>query len=374
MGTFFSLFGRHGFKTWLTYLLGAVITGSLIWIIWFIGLLIGGILLFAGILPIIAELSLEDPESWESLIEVAPGLIVGTVLFLIIMILITLPFLSFLNAGLFSAVRENVFENRFSFGTFFSGGFSNLWRVLKQSFLFFLLYAPLIALFFLSVIFLFAGDLQVLGLLILLLLLIIVPFILMGTMFAPAILITEKTGAFRSINTSFRLLFRSFGKVLLTFIAVAGTAFGLSILLILPVTLFFLSITGDTDSSWTSVITTPYEYLVNSFITVLCTFILFFRYQQIRPVLFPADPGSEGTGGGTGGDFRQGTGGKEIISVTPFLDQHEAAKPGFTTPVSRPADPLRKDGDSKEKQERRGYPSSPFRAIPFPEEKPPTLK
>ncbi len=247
MGTFFSLFGRHGFKTWLTYLLGAVITGSLIWIIWFIGLLIGGILLFAGILPIIAELSLEDPESWESLIEVAPGLIVGTVLFLIIMILITLPFLSFLNAGLFSAVRENVFENRFSFGTFFSGGFSNLWRVLKQNFLYFLLYAPLIALFFLSVIF---SLWRIFNLRVTYSLIFTYyhSFYPNGNIFAPAILITEKTGAFRSIATSFRLMFRSFGKVLLTFMPLQGLPLPID-LLILPFTVLLLSITGDTDSS-----------------------------------------------------------------------------------------------------------------------------
>ncbi len=372
MGTFFSLFGRHGFKTWLTYLLGTMLTTGLLWLIWFIGLLIGGILFFASILPAIAEVSLEDPESWESLIEIAPGLIVGIVLFFGMMILISLPFLSFLNAGLYSVVKENVFENRFSFGTFFSGGFSNLWRVLKQSFLFFLIYFPLLILFIFSVIFLFIEGLQVVGLLIILLLLLVVPFVLMGTMFAPAIIITEKTGAFRSIATSFRLLFQSFGNVLLSFIAIAGTGFGLTILLVLPVTFFFHVVAGDAE--WTSLFTTPYEYLVNTFIAVLCTFILFYRYQRIRPILYPTDPRNEEIGGGTEGDTRQESSEEELISVTPFLDKHEATTPSFTQPVSKPLDPVKKGGDPEEKQKKRGYPTSPFRPIPFPDEKPPAEK
>lgn len=365
MSKFFSLFGRHGFKTWLTFLLGTAIITGIVTLIWFISFIIGGILLATEITPHLVDFSLEDPESWEGLIKIAPGLIVGAILFFIITYLITLPFFSLLTSGLYSSVRENVFENRFSFGTFFSGGFSNWWRVLKQNFLYFLLFSPLVALFVLSIFFIIVDGLAIIGLLIILFLLLLTPFLLMGTLFAPAILITEKTGAFRSIATSFRLMFRSFGQVLLSFILIAGITFTLTLVLTLPVTL--LTIVSDTEDSLITIFTTPYEYLVSTFVAVLSTFILFFRYHQLRPVLYPTDPGSGGTGGGTS------PGGGEAIPVAQFLNKHEVQKPTLAKPTAQPAQP-RKKQQTKAEQDQKGYPSSPFKAIPFPDEKPPTQK
>ena len=351
MGTFFSTFGRHGFKVWLTYLLGAVITFSVLGIIWLIASFIGGILLFASTISYLEELDPESKDFLTQLEEIAPGAVLLILLFLLLMVLISLPFLSFLNAGLYSSVRQTVFENRFSFGTFFKEGFSNLWGVIKQSLLLCLLYSPLIVFLFFSVIFLLTDGLEMIGTVFLLISLIYFLFMTMGVMHAPAILVTEKTGAWKSVTSSFRLMFRSFGRVFLTLIAVIGSGIALSVLLILPVNLFaWIIADGDFDSPIAVLIRTPFERLFATFIAVFCTFVVFFRYQRVRPILFPGEVAAPQ--------------GQAAASLPPSkLNQPEPVQ--RQVPLSKPNTSVSKRDPDKEKE---AYPSSPFKAIPYPEE------
>ncbi|RAL26775.1 hypothetical protein [Thermoflavimicrobium daqui] len=300
MQSFSSILTRHGFKLWLSNVLGLILSFIVYLISALVLILIGGILFASSnssaLMGILTGMGGEPSEA--QILGLFADIGVGLFIFFIFYLAMILMIASFPIGANYGVAIEAVTQNRASIGTYFKCGFKYLGKVIGQMLLIGLAFIPIFIIMFIV----FASittnsigsgseDSFVVAFSLIFLLIFMIYMLLF--MHAPVILISEKTGVFRSLKLSVRLLMKAFGKVFVT-----GLLNVLAIVL-LYVILFIvvgLSVEGNPNPISLLVI-----YLVFfPFFTILTILIIVYRYfKHLRPYLFPHHPGG-GSANGNG--------------------------------------------------------------------------
>lgn len=220
MGTYFKLLRQHGLKMWIANLLGFFATTVIVGIF---ALIIFGILFGIAAASIGNALTVGDPEAiGEALVGMGVGILIAVLIGILLFTVLSLFIYSFVYAGSYAMVNEIVLDGVSSIGTYFRSGFRYLGRMFLHMFLLVLVLIPFsvpaIVGEVLSLISYFNDNdtgtliwriVAFIGW-------ILVVIASLGSIHGPVIMTAENKGAWESLTLSYKLIFKSFGKVLVT--------------------------------------------------------------------------------------------------------------------------------------------------------------
>ncbi|OYD08334.1 hypothetical protein [Paludifilum halophilum] len=219
MSTYFRLLGRYGFPLWGTLLLGTILfflmyimATLLFYLVCFLFLLI------AGGSAAAMESAVTDPDMLAA--TFGPVAVIGLILLFILYYVSLFFIMSFHMAGSHGMINQVALDETFSLKTYFITGFLYFWKMSLQFLLISIFFIPVVLVLAMMRIFLipFEGTplFDTLTTIILIGFLVVYLFYLLAVLFAPTILTVENMGPWKSLKHSFRLFFKSFGKVFVT--------------------------------------------------------------------------------------------------------------------------------------------------------------
>ncbi|MFC7442924.1 hypothetical protein [Laceyella putida] len=282
----------HGFKLAWMQLLGMIVFGAIY----------AGISLAFSLLMVAVGASeslfadpLEDPA------QLGSGTLIASIIAYLCMFLAQLVVGAMSTGASYGAGIEAVFQNRSSLDLYFHHAFHHIKRLTFLTLIVSALFIP--AVMIAAIIFIVfaesAPDLEAVGLgLFIFILALYALFVYAVTIFAPIMIIKEKSTAWQSVKQSTKLWKRAFGKSFVTVLTAAVTALGIIlgyglILLILAVIMGVSFESGMSGLGTMSVIFLVifgifFFIFVGPFAGVSANLILASRYKDhLRPVLFP---------------------------------------------------------------------------------------
>ncbi len=290
MASYFKHLRRHGIKLYLSFFLGmGITTVLLLGILWVLALVT-----IAGTDSFYLIFSSDDnvaADAWEDLFT---NHLIGLIFFLMVASLLFLLYSTYNSAGIYSSLNQAVSENRFSIGSYFSGGLKFFGKMLGQWILIALITSPLFILFIiLSSVFISLLGEEGAILAFALIFIFSIPLallLLLGFIHAPVILVSEQIGIWKSISYSWKLLFKKFGQVFLSVLFVVGVSF-IMWFPVMIVNTFVTVLLGEIPGA---ILSDLAQFFISPLITLLTLLFVFVRYKQnLRPVLFPQEETEE---------------------------------------------------------------------------------
>ncbi|PTM58174.1 hypothetical protein [Desmospora activa] len=297
MGTYFKLLRRHGLKMWAGNLLGLLATSTIVGVI---GVIILAILI--GIVGTSITGTLGDAFSGgdtnnigNAFASIGVGILIVLLIGTLIFVILSTFIYSFCYAGSYAMVNEIVLDGIASIRTYFGSGFRYFGRMFLHLFLLGLVLFPFsipaIVFEVLANIALFNGNetgrlLWGIAALVGWIFLFIVN---LGAIHGPVILTAENKGAWESLKLSYRLTFKSFGKVFLTVLCIIAATITYMIFSI-PMTVTSMFAENNIGLLLLTILLMGLFYLFLPFYQMAVQLIISLRYKQhLRKFVVPEE-------------------------------------------------------------------------------------
>ncbi|WP_093227801.1 hypothetical protein [Thermoflavimicrobium dichotomicum] len=216
MQSFSSIFTKHGFKLWLGNLLGIIITSILSIIAFFILTIMATIFVATTVLGSGLHNAMLGSEALEQqMMEAFSDAGFGLIILCIIAVLTFSLIFSFPIAGSIGMTVESVESNRSRVSSYFKYGFKFLFKMFGYSLLTSFIFIAIEIIFIMVLAMMGINDASSGSMILSVIIFLIIFFLFsISIMHAPVIMMTERTGVFKSIRLSISLLSQAFGKVL----------------------------------------------------------------------------------------------------------------------------------------------------------------
>jgi hypothetical protein len=287
--SYFGTLKRHGVKLSFALLLGYLFYMTVTYLIAF--------LLMIPVILIGTAAGSDADQIAESLFSEPGGIAFAVVLLLLLFLAITLAE-SFFIAGAYGAASAGVFRDESSIGSFFSEGLRNLWKMFGQQVLLGLFF--MVPLLLVTLPFGLLAETEEPSPIAALLMFLIMVGYLWVFMYAPLLLIVERTGVWDSIRLAFGLIIKKPGQTLLSGLIALAIILGtllLAVFVMVVLPAISVALTGGNGAVAVilSILGVLFFLFAIFYAFSAALLVIVHRYKtRLRSFLFPVSPNREG--------------------------------------------------------------------------------